>query len=108
MALKDTVRLSAKCQTREVGEDKADRAIAFIERHVASGRVESADAYLIEAVRRFVLDLEVEDEIAEEAEAGIAGAAAGRYVTIASPEEADAYHERTMRRLRDRLAADKD
>ena len=79
----------------------------IIERQVASGRVESADAYLIEAARRFAVDLEVEDEIAQEAEAGITDAAAGRYVTIASPEEADAYHERTMRRLRDRLAADK-
>ena len=79
-----------------------------IERQVAVGRVESADAYLVEAARRFAEDLKVEDEIVAEAEAGIAGAEAGRYVTIATPEDAEALHERTMARLRDRLAADKD
>jgi Arc/MetJ-type ribon-helix-helix transcriptional regulator len=80
----------------------------IIERQVAAGRVESADAYLVEAARRFAEDLEVEDEIVAEAKAGIADAEAGRYVTIATPEDAEALHERTMVRLRDRLAADKD
>jgi Arc/MetJ-type ribon-helix-helix transcriptional regulator len=80
----------------------------IIDRQVAAGRVESADAYLVEAARRFADDLEVEDEIVAEAQAGIADAEAGRYVTIATPEDADALHERTMARLRDRLAADKD
>ena len=80
----------------------------IIERQVAAGRVESADAYLVEAARRFAEDLEVEDEIVAEAKAGIANAEAGRYVTIATPEDAEALHQRTMARLRDRLAADKD
>jgi Arc/MetJ-type ribon-helix-helix transcriptional regulator len=81
---------------------------AIIDRQVAAGRVESADAYLLEAARRFAEDLAVEDEIAAEAEAGIADAEAGRYVTIATPEDAKALHERAMGRLHDRLAADKD
>jgi Arc/MetJ-type ribon-helix-helix transcriptional regulator len=80
----------------------------IIDRQIAAGRVESADAYLVEAARRFAEDLEVEDEIVAEAEAGIADAEAGRYVTIATPEDAEALHERAMARLRDRLAADKD
>ena len=80
----------------------------IIDRQVSAGRVESADAYLVEAARRFAEDLEVEDEIVAEAEAGIADAEAGRYVTIATPEDAEALHQRTMARLRDRLAADKD
>ena len=80
----------------------------IIDRQVAAGRVESADAYLVEAARRFAEDLEAEDEIVAEAKAGVADAEAGRYVTIASPEDAEALHERTMARLRDRLAADKD
>jgi Arc/MetJ-type ribon-helix-helix transcriptional regulator len=80
----------------------------IVDRQVASGRAESADAYLVEAARRFAEDLEVEDEIVAEAEAGIADAEAGRYVTIAGLEDAEAFHERTMARLRDRLAADKD
>jgi Arc/MetJ-type ribon-helix-helix transcriptional regulator len=80
----------------------------IIDRQVAAGRVESANAYLVEAARRFAEDLEGEDEIVAEAEAGIADAEAGRYVTIATPEDAEALHKRTMARLRDRLAADKD
>ncbi len=80
----------------------------IIDRQVAAGRVESVDAYLLEAARRFAEDLEVEDEIVAEAEAGIADAEAGHYTTITAPEDAEALHERTMARLRDRLAADKD
>jgi Arc/MetJ-type ribon-helix-helix transcriptional regulator len=78
----------------------------IVDRQVASGRVESADAYLVEAARRFAEDLAVEDEIVAEAEAGIADAEAGRLLTIATPEDAEALHERTMTRLRDRLASD--
>jgi Arc/MetJ-type ribon-helix-helix transcriptional regulator len=78
-----------------------------IDHQVAAGRVESADANLIEAARRFAEDLEVEDEIATEAKAGIANAEAGRYVTIVTPEDIEALHKRTMARLRDRLAANK-
>lgn len=81
---------------------------AIIDRQVASGRVESADAYLVEAARRFAEDLAVEDEIVAEAKTGIADAEAGRYVTIATPDDAEAFHQRAMARLRDRLAADKD
>jgi Arc/MetJ-type ribon-helix-helix transcriptional regulator len=78
----------------------------IVDRQVASGRVASADAYLVEAARRFAEDPAVEDEIAAEAEAGIADAEAGRYLAIATPEDAEALHDRTMARLRDRLASD--
>lgn len=81
---------------------------AIIDRQVASGRVSNPSAYLLEAARRFAEDLEMEDEVAAEAVAGIADAEAGRFVTIAGPADAEAWHERTMSRLRDRLAADKD
>ena len=83
-----------------------DEIQKIIDRQVAAGRVQSADAYLVEAARRFAEDLEVEDEIVVEAEAGIADADGGRYLTIATPEDANALHQRTMQRLRDRLAAD--
>lgn len=79
----------------------------IIDRQVASGRVASADAYLVEAALRFAEELEFEDELSAEAEAGIADAEAGRYVTISTPEDAEAFHERAMARLRDRLAADR-
>jgi len=80
---------------------------AIIDREIASGRVASANAYLVEAARRFAEDIAAEDEIVAEVEAGIADAKAGRSVTIATPADAEALHERTMARLRDRLAADR-
>ena len=71
------------------------------------GACQASSEFLIEAARRYAEDLELEDEIATEAEAGITDAEAGRYVTIATPDDAEALHERTMARLRERLAADR-
>jgi Arc/MetJ-type ribon-helix-helix transcriptional regulator len=79
---------------------------ALIDRQVAKGKVASESEFFIEAVRRFAEDLAAEDEIVSEAEAGIADAEAGHYVTISSPQDVEALHDRTMTRLRDRLTAD--
>lgn len=73
---------------------------------VAEGRVASQSEFLAEAVRRFADDIALEDEIVAEAEAGIADAEAGRFVTVATYEDAAALHERTISRLRSGLAAD--
>jgi Arc/MetJ-type ribon-helix-helix transcriptional regulator len=81
-----------------------DEIQAMIDRQIAAGRVESMDAYLVEAARRLAADIEIEDEIVSEANAGIADAEAGRYVTIATPDCAEAWHERMMARLRNRPA----
>ncbi|HUN39485.1 MAG TPA: ribbon-helix-helix domain-containing protein [Acetobacteraceae bacterium] len=78
-----------------------------IDRQVAEGRVSSESEFLIEAARRYVEDLDLEDEIATEAEMGIADAEAGRSVTIATLDDVEALHERTMVRLRERLAVDR-
>ena len=78
-----------------------------VDRQVAEGRVASQSEFLVEAARRFAEDLAIEDEIVVEAEAGIADAETGRFVTIATPADATALHERTMTRLHDRLAADR-
>ncbi len=48
----------------------------------------------------------IEADIGEEAKAGIADAEAGRYVTIATPGDAKALHQRTIAHPRNRLAAD--
>ena len=77
-----------------------------IDRQVAAGRVASEADFLIEAARRYAEDLAIEDEIVAEANAGIADAEAGRSVTIATPEDAGAYHQRTIERLRERLSAE--
>jgi Arc/MetJ-type ribon-helix-helix transcriptional regulator len=79
---------------------------AIIDRQVAEGRASSEIDFLAEAVRRYVEDLEAEDEIIAEAEAGIADIEAGRYTLVATTEDVEVLHERTMARLRDRLAAD--
>lgn len=78
-----------------------------IDRQVADGRVASEAAFLVEAARRYAEDLEVEPAAVAEAKAGISDADAGRHVTISSPEDADALHQRTMRRLGERLAAER-
>ena len=83
-----------------------DEIQAIIDRQIAAGRVESADAYLVEAARRFAADIEAEDEIVAEANAGIADTEAGFSVTITTPGAAEAWHEQMMARVRDRLAAD--
>ncbi len=83
-----------------------DDILAIIDRQVASNRVPNPSAYLLEAARRFAEDLEMEDEIAAEALAGIEGPEAGRFVTIATPADAEAWHSRTMGRLRERLSVD--
>jgi Arc/MetJ-type ribon-helix-helix transcriptional regulator len=84
-----------------------DHIKAAIDRQVAEGRVSSESEFLVEAARRYAEDLELEDAIITEAKAGIADAEAGRSVTIATSHDAEVLHERTMARLRERMAADR-
>jgi predicted transcriptional regulator len=83
-----------------------DQLSQVIARQVAEGRAESEAAYLEEAIRRYAEDLDAEDDIFAAAEAGIRDVEAGRYVSIASPDNAEALHDRTMSRLRGRLGTD--
>jgi len=78
----------------------------LIDRQVEAGRVENAEAYLAEAIRRYAEDLEAEDEIIAEAEAGIRDAEAGRYTTISGPKDVAALKQRIVGRLQARLASD--
>lgn len=79
-----------------------------IDRQISEGRVSSEASFLEEAVRRYAVELELEDELEDEivaaARAGIADIEAGHYTTISTPEDAEALHERTMARLRAKLA----
>jgi predicted transcriptional regulator len=84
-----------------------DELKALIERQVAEGRAVDVEAYLAEAARRYAEDLELESELVAVAEAGIADAEAGRYTTIATPEDGEAWLDRKMAKLRERLAKDK-
>lgn len=79
----------------------------LIDRQVEAGRAENAGAYLAEAIRRYAEDLEAEDEIITEAGLGIQDAEAGRYTTIAGPEDAAALEQRIIARLHARLASDR-
>lgn len=76
-----------------------------IDRRVAEGRTSSEEAFLEEAVRRHAVELELEDEIVAVAQAGIADAEQGRFKTVSTPEEADAFYDCVMVRVRARLAA---
>ncbi len=84
-----------------------DQIQQVIDRQVAAGRVASQSEFIVEAARRFAEDIALEDEITTEAEAGIADAEAGRFEIIATPEDAAKLHERTMMRLRSRMADDR-
>ena len=77
-----------------------------IDCQVAQGRVVSQGAFIIEAARRFAEDIALEDDIVAEAQAGIADAETGRFVAVATPEDAAKLHERAMARLHAQMAAD--
>jgi Arc/MetJ-type ribon-helix-helix transcriptional regulator len=83
-----------------------DELKATVDRQVAEGRAASDAEFLIEATRRYVEDLEAEGEIVAIAEDGNAALKRGDYVTIASPKDAEALHQRTMDRLRANLASE--
>jgi predicted transcriptional regulator len=83
-----------------------DQLSQVIARQVAEGRAESETAYLEEAIRRYAEDLDAEDDIVAAAEAGIRDVEAGRYVSVASPDDAKALHDRTMSRVSCRLGTD--
>lgn len=85
-----------------------DEIQRMIERQVEEGRATSAAAFLEEAVLRLVEDANAEEEETRRvAQVGIADMEAGRYVTVATPEDSQRLHERMMTRLRESLAADK-
>ena len=85
-----------------------DELQRVIEQQVEEGRATSAAALLEEAVLRLVEDADAEDEeTCKAARAGIADVAAGRYATVATPEDSQRIHERLMARLRENLTADR-
>ena len=84
-----------------------DELERVIERQVAEGRAASPAAFLEEAVMRLVDETCAEEEAVQQvAEAGLADIEAGRYTTVATPEDVQLLQERLMARLQARLAAD--
>jgi Arc/MetJ-type ribon-helix-helix transcriptional regulator len=79
---------------------------AIVDREVAEGRASSDAEFLIEATRRYVEDLEAEEEIVAIAEEGNAALKRGDYVAVSSQKDAEALHRRTMDHLRANLAAE--
>jgi len=78
----------------------------IIDRQVAEGRAASEAEYIAEALRLYADHLDAEDEIAGMVERADAEMASGRFIAIATPEDSEALHQRTMDRLRTSLAAD--
>jgi predicted transcriptional regulator len=84
-----------------------DELQRVIERQVAEGRAASPTAFLEEAVMRLVDEAQAEeDALLQASEAGRADIDAGRYATVATPEDGRLLQERLMARLKARLAAD--
>ncbi|PPQ28580.1 ribbon-helix-helix domain-containing protein [Rhodopila globiformis] len=83
-----------------------DHVQSAIDRQIAEGRAASKADYIVEALRLYADHLDAEDEIAGMAERADADIAAGRYVTVATPEDSEALHQAAMTRLRARLAAE--
>jgi predicted transcriptional regulator len=79
----------------------------LIDREVTEGTAASEADFLIEAARRYIEELALDNEIVAGAEAGVADAEAGRYTTIATSGDAEAWYERKMAKLRERLATAK-
>jgi len=78
----------------------------IIDRQIAEGRAASEADYVEEALRAYADHLDAEDEVATMVERADADIAAGRYVTVSTPEDGQARHEAAMTRLRARLAND--
>ena len=77
-----------------------DELERVIERQVAEGRAASPTAFLEEAVRRLVDETRAEeDEVRQAAEAGAADIEAGRYTTVATPEDEQLLRQRLTARL---------
>jgi Arc/MetJ-type ribon-helix-helix transcriptional regulator len=83
-----------------------DNLKQVIDRQVAEGRAASEAEYVVEALRLYADHLDAEDEITAMVERADADVVAGRYVTVATPEDSQALHEGAMARLRARLAED--
>ncbi len=78
-----------------------------VKRQVAEGRAADVDAFMTEAARRYAEDLELEDDLVAEAQAGIADMEAGRYTSIVTREDLAAKEADVIARVRDRLATHK-
>lgn len=83
-----------------------DELQRVIERQVAEGRASSPTAFLEEAVMRLVAETRAEDgDVQRVVQDGSADIEAGRYRTVASPDDERRLHDDMMTRLRSRLAS---
>jgi predicted transcriptional regulator len=83
-----------------------DELQRVIERQVAEGRASSPTAFLEEAVMRLVAETSAEDgDVQRVVQDGSADIEAGRYRTVASPDDERQLHDDMMTRLRSRLAS---
>lgn len=77
-----------------------------IDRQIAEGHAANEADFLTQAARLYADHLDAEDEIAAMVARADADLAAGRFTTIATPEDSQALHEIAMARLRARLVSD--
>ncbi|MFC7738708.1 hypothetical protein ACFQX4_23535 [Roseomonas sp. GCM10028921] len=81
-----------------------DELQRVIERQVAEGRASSPTAFLEEAVMRLVAETSAEeDEVQRAVQNGSADIEAGRFRTVAGPDDERRLRDDMMARLRSRL-----
>jgi Arc/MetJ-type ribon-helix-helix transcriptional regulator len=83
-----------------------DHLKRVIDQQVAAGRASSETEFLEQAILRLAQELEAEDDVVAVAEEGISAVSRGDYVTVGSPEDSEALHQRAMARLRASLDAE--
>ena len=71
----------------------------LIGQHVAEGRATFEAEFIAEAVRLYAGYLETEGEVMAMVERADADVAAGRYVTVSTPDEGEALQRRMVERL---------
>ncbi len=76
----------------------------LIRQQVAEGRIASEADFIAEAVRLYAGYLETESEVTAMMERADVDLAAGRYVTVSTPEEGEALQQRMVERFHANLA----
>lgn len=84
-----------------------DELQALVDRQISEGRSPDTQSFMTEAAQRFADELALTGEWIAIAKEGIADIEAGRFRTIASAEDAEAWHEERMTKLLENLGTRK-
>ena len=81
-----------------------DELKALVDQHIADGHAASEADFITEAVRLYLGYLDDDRPIGAMVERADADMAAGRFVTLVTPDDSEVVHRRTIERLSANLA----